>query len=375
MLKKFFFILIALFVFTLIFEVIFSIFFYYKTGYSGPIFRLFLKETKTQEAIIGETIKLDTSTNKMVPGKYLVKGIEYNINSYGFRGKEFLIKNKHNCRVISLGGSITLGQEKSYPFLLENMLLKKNKNCESLNFGMASKGLNYIEELFFNEVLSYDPNFITIMANRNSTMYDSYGSGSKSPGIIKSRFDYSIYRVNKFLFSNFMIFRFLDLSMKRVVFILSEDNSKIVNPKDESLLHSINYFDNKYFNQLSNIAKACEKNKIKLILIKEPYFLDINFQKKIKNLSREKLLEKLIKYKEEDYENKNVLFWSYTNALLNNIFDDIQKNFQNVIVVDPTDILYSQSKEKNFLNDGNHLKDNGHIIVAEEIFKKIKQYF
>ena len=122
MLKKFFFILIALFVFTLIFEVIFSIFFYYKTGYSGPIFRLFLKETKTQEAIIGETIKLDTSTNKMVPGKYLVKGIEYNINSYGFRGKEFLIKNKHNCRVISLGGSITLGQEKSYPFLLENML-------------------------------------------------------------------------------------------------------------------------------------------------------------------------------------------------------------------------------------------------------------
>ena len=76
-----------------------------------------------------------------------------------------------------------------------------------------------------------------------------------------------------------MIFRFLDLSMKRVVFILSEDNSKIVNPKDESLLHSINYFDNKYFNQLSNIAKACEKNKIKLILIKEPYFLDINFQK------------------------------------------------------------------------------------------------
>ena len=35
---------------------------------------------------------------------------------------------------------------------------------------MASS-LNYIEELFFNEVLSYDPNFITIMANRNSTMY------------------------------------------------------------------------------------------------------------------------------------------------------------------------------------------------------------
>ena len=53
----------------------------------------------------------------------------------------------------------------------------------------------------------------------------------------------------------------------------------------------------------------------------------------------------------------------------------IFKNFQNVIVVDPTDILYSQSKEKNFLNDGNHLKDNGHIIVAEEIFKKLNNIF
>ena len=53
------------------------------------------------------------------------------------------------------------------------MIIKKNDKCESLNFGMTSKGLNYIEELFFNEVIEYDPNIVTIMTNRNSTMYDS----------------------------------------------------------------------------------------------------------------------------------------------------------------------------------------------------------
>ena len=50
-------------------------------------------------------------------------------------------------------------------------------------------------------------------------------------------------------------------------------------------------------------------------------------------------------------------------------------NYKNVIVVDPTSLLYSMKKEENFLPDGNHLNNNGHIIVAEEIYKKIKNKF
>ena len=111
------------------------------------------------------------------------------------------------------------------------MIIKKNDKCESLNFGMTSKGLNYIEELFFNEVIEYDPNIVTIMTNRNSTMYDSYGSGSISPGIISSKLDYYIYRLNRFLFTNLMTFRFLDLSIKRIKFISSNNTSKIVNQR------------------------------------------------------------------------------------------------------------------------------------------------
>ena len=375
MLKKFNFYLITLSIFVIIFEIIFSTFFYFKSDFTGPIFILFLKDTKTTEEMIMESVKIDPATNKMVPGKYTIDGVKYLVNSKGFRGDNFSNSNRNDCRIISLGGSITLGVEKSYPDLLGKMILKKNEKCESLNFGMGSKGLNYVEELFFNEVIGYEPNIITIMANRNATMYDSYGSGSKSPGIISSKKDYFIYMMNRFLFSNLMTFRFLDLSMKRIMFISSKDTSKIVNPTNESLLHSINYFKEKYHNQLANIAKVSEEKDIKIVLIKEPYYLDLKLQNEINKFSRKELLEKLIDYQKEDYEDKNVLFWVYTNALLNSIFDDIQKKYKNVFVVDPTIILYNEKKEKNFLADGNHLTNNGHYIVAKEIFKEIEKYF
>ena len=66
------------------------------------------------------------------------------------------------------------------------------------------------------------------MANRNSTMYDSYGSGSKTPGNISSKRQYYIYRINKFLFSNIMTYRFFDLSYRRVNFLISKDNANLV---------------------------------------------------------------------------------------------------------------------------------------------------
>ena len=91
-------------------------------------------------------------------------------------------------------------------------------------------------------------------------------------------------------------------------------------------------------------------------------------------LSR-KNFRKTNKYREEDYKDKNILFWVYTNALLNSILDDIGKKYENVLVVDPTVILYSEKKEKNFFDDGNHLKIQGHYIVAKEIFNEIEQYF
>ena len=171
-----------------------------------------------------------------------------------------------------------------------------------------------------------------------------------------------------------MTYRFIDLSLKKVIYLTSHNNTKIVNPRDSSLLHSINFFENKYFNQIANIAEACTKNDIQLVLIKEPYYLDINFQNQISKLSSKEILKRLINYQNDSYENKNNLFWIYTNAVLNKVFDDIKLKYKRVIVVDPTIKLYKQQKQINFLKDGNHLNNKGHELVADEIYKEIKGF-
>ena len=134
-------------------------------------------------------VKLNKFTNKMQPGIYIVDNVEYKINSKGFRGEEFTVNNNKNCRIISFGGSITLGFDEAYPHILGKKLKNLGIDCESLNFGMTSKGLNYIENLIINEAIKYSPNIITIMTNRNATMYDSYGSSSVAPDVILNNFE------------------------------------------------------------------------------------------------------------------------------------------------------------------------------------------
>ena len=74
---------------------------------------------------------------------------------------------------------------------------------------------------------------------------------------------------------------------------------------------------------------------------------------------------------EENYR-INQIFLDLHKPFLNNYMDKIKEDFNEVIIVDPTQKLYSMEKEKNFLKDGNHLNNNGHIILAEEIYRKIK---
>ena len=365
------FITMSIFIIFLILEIICSVFFVYNSRYHGPLIKIFSNNTESQLANDIQAIQLDKSTNKMLPGTYEIDGVTFNINSKGFRGKEFDLENKNTCRIISFGGSVTLGFEKAYPAVLETKLKKNEKNCESLNFGMVSKSLNYIEDLMINEAIKYSPNIITIMTNRNSTMYDSYGSSSITPDIISNNFDFYIYKINKYLFSKIMTYRFVDLSYRRMVSWLYKAESKIVDPYNPKAFHLINYFEFKYINQITNIINFCKKNNIKVILIKEAYYLDPDYQKSLKNLNKEELLTKLINYHKQKGENKEKLFWMYTNAILNNALDEVKKQNPDIIVVDPTDKLYMNAKNINFTNDGNHLTNSGHEIVANEIYNSI----
>ena len=77
MLKNFFFYIITLSLFLIIFEITFSTFFILNLVLQDRFLNYFLKEIKTTEEMIMESVKIDPATNKMVPGKYTINGIKY----------------------------------------------------------------------------------------------------------------------------------------------------------------------------------------------------------------------------------------------------------------------------------------------------------
>ena len=226
--KNLFFFIFANILLFLILELLLTFFFiYHQSNYFGPIAKIFYEtETKKKDTNIYE-VRWDKRTQKMVPGTYRHNNVEFKVNSLGFLGEEFSIKNEKGCRIISFGGSTTAGLESYYPYpkILEKKLHNNNFDCEVLNFGFSGKSLNFIENLLVNEAVNYSPNIITIQSNRNAVMYDSYGNSSISPDVISSKFDYYYYKLKMFLFSKIMTYRFIELAGKRIISIFYDDNN------------------------------------------------------------------------------------------------------------------------------------------------------
>ena len=355
-------------------EIIFTIFFiFHASNFYGPLAKLVLKSGINEEKSNIYNIKWDNLNQKLYPGTYKYNDIEYKVNSRGFLGEEFSYKNKNGCRIIALGGSTTAGLEtnKPYPKILKEKFLKKKINCEVLNFGFSGKGLNFLENLLVNEAIDYSPNMITIMSNRNAIMYDSYGNSSISPDVIEDNLDLFIYKTESFLYSKVMVYRFFQLSYKRIISKLSSSENRIVDPYDTNNFRLKKYFETKYQNQMKNIYNFCKKRNIKVIFIKQGYYLDVPYQKSLKELPGKEILKKLMNYHTEPTTNKTRLFWIYTNIILNKSLDKIKEENPEVIIVDPIERLYNSPKEENFFKDGLHLKSNGNEIIADELIKSI----
>ncbi len=370
--KTLFFILSNVFLFFLI-EIIFTLFFvFHKSNYYGPFARLFL----TEKNIPGKTIKYDVQYSKktgmLMPGEYYYNDILYKVNKFGFIGEEVDIENKTGCRVVALGGSTTAGveTESPYPKILENLLNQNQLNCEVLNFGFSGKGLNFLEKILVNEVLKFNPNIVLLTSNRNSIMYNSYITSSVATDIISNKFQLMLYEIKNFLFLEVMSYRFINLAYNKSVSLLLDNENKIISPFDPTHFHSKKYFQNGYKDQILRINSYAEKKGIKLVLIKQAYFINPNLQAEINLLSKEEIIEKLINYNTEiNYPSNVDLFWIYTNAIMNKNLDEINSN--NIIVVDPTPLLYAKNKKDFFQKDGLHLIENGNKIIAEEIFKNL----
>ena len=371
--KKYFYIILTNIILFFLLEIFLTVFFiFHSTHYYGPLARIFLTEKNAPEKTLNYNIKYSKKTGMYVPGEYSFNNLKHTVNKFGFIGEEVNIENKNNCRLIALGGSTTAGIEtaKPYPKILENLLKQKQFDCDVLNFGFGSKALNYLEKILVKESSKFNPNIILLMNNRNSTMYDSYTTSSVATDVITNKFDLILYEIKNFLFLEVMTYRFMSLSYNRLISFLLDSENKIISPFNPKNFHSKKYFQNGYKDQILRINSYCEKKGIKLVLVKQAFFIDPEKQKKINKLSKNEIIKKLMNYsREKDYLDKQNLFWIYTNSILNKNFDEIKSN--NVIVVDPTTFLYEKRKEDFFQNDGLHLNENGNKIIAEYILKKL----
>ena len=203
-------------------------------------------------------------------------------------------------------------------------------------------------------------------------MYDSFGNSSVSPDVISSKFDYHLYNLKMFLFSEIMIYRFIELGGKRIISKIYDNENKIINPYSASAYHLKNYFTSKYINQINNIINFCRNNNIKVVLIKQPRHIDLEYQKTLNNLSKEEIVNKLLVYQKEKKRNKVDLFWMYTSEIIHKSLDEIKLNNPDIILVDPIEEILKLEKQINFLkNDDIHLTSHGNEIIAEKIMSSI----
>ena len=344
-----------------------SFIFFYEKKYS-----IFLKpflNILINPKVTNYEIQWDYKKNKIKPGKYKNQFTSYTINSMGFRGSEFNFKKKNNTtRIITFGGSTTIGLEspdnKTYPYLLEQKLNQSQiGNFEVFNMGLPSKSLNFIKNLFLTEAYKYDPDVIIIYSNRNSIMYDG---GSTEPFFDKIK-NQKIIQINYFLQENIMTYRLLYKFLKKI---------KNLNLKSEYLFSPFNnkgisyeYLINGYKNSLIEIINFSKSKEIKTILVKQAYYFEPNIIDEINKFSNEELIKL---YKEKFFIKKYNLseednFWIIFGSILNKNLDFFI-NYDNVIIVDPIKNLLTS--KQNF-TDYLHLTPEGNTILANEIFSSI----
>ena len=379
MLKKFSLNIILIFITLFLIELIFAIFFITRPN---PTISLIFKPFFSYEKIefLSRVEHFDYETNKYKPGLYKTKNFEYRINKDGFRGPEIYQNDlKIKCIGIAYGGSTTVGlesiYERTYPKILENLLNSSGKDCRILNAGVSSKSLKYIFNRIINEVDQYNPEFITIYNNRNSAWYDATTEKIGSD-IINDNFNLKLFKIRFFLEKNIMTYKFI----KKIFLKLNERKYGTPHPTAPNRTINIDYFENGYLNLIDQIYNFVEIRNIKLVLIKQIFYIDPVIQKKISMNTISENIELLKKYHKFDLE-KNLTkeiselqkienYSMITNIILNQQFDKIKKKYRNIIIVDKIDDFYKYDSSQ-MTYDGLHLNENGNKKIAQGIYETL----
>ena len=273
-------------------------------------------------------------------------------NKEGYRGEIKKNKKKNSYRIIAVGGSTTFGYgtkyDQSWPFLLEKKFLSDEKDVDVVNLGGLSHGMWAIhKDIIHYDYLDYD--CVIIFNGYNDINPDHLAKFSKRHNnLIFKLFGY-LPTLDVYLYEKIALMIYGDLakfySSKRTegkdeTFyfdnnkkILTEDENKKLQKKLEAKLKLNKPYED-YINEYSKVLNYLIKNRKRIIVIHQPNLSSLVLD--LQKLNVDNLLSK--------YEEILVL------------------NFRNLIDL----------QDKNLSMDGMHLTHEGNNIIAEEIYKNIK---
>ncbi len=339
---------------------------YQVTPILRPLIRLFSNNDLRPRQHSSNGPNWNYETDRMKPGRYSQENgwPDYTINSYGIRGDEFKIpKPKDIFRVLVLGSSSAFGAEcqdtETYPEVLEEILSRHStrRRVEVLNYGMSSKGLYYNARHYFEEVDRLAPDVVILNNVRNTWFYDQNQRVCNYFDIIFTN-RRILAKLNIFLTDNSLGFRLLRRAVEGYLF------KKWMGPGDR---YNKYFFEEIYYQAIRSMALDVKGRGGAFVIILEPYYQDPARQLDYKKHSNEELFKVL------NGESTMAPVGILPALIYNNIFR-LQKEFPDVIVLDPVETFIKKENEtpgKDYFIGHSHLTPKGSRLLAELITEKL----
>lgn len=220
------------------------------------------------------------------PSENMRSRLDFNINSLGFRGREFDVAQKKNrLRIFCSGGSTTAcdcnHDDETWPARLEQYLRDNQYDVEVVNAGV--QGWYSYQELlrFKNEIATYQPDIVLLHQGWNEEFEFSSLSLGKTwqprrvRNVIEENYLYCpphpVWSQNKIL----SFYLGLQQYFKKLVF---NRNMNFQNPERWKVLKNREYIL-AWFDNLAEFAKMADQNRILLYTVDYPGLVDFSDEK------------------------------------------------------------------------------------------------
>ncbi len=346
---------------------------YYVTPILRPLVRLFVAEDFVPRTMSMYEWPWDYKTDRARPGYYPnpldPQSPPYTINSFGLRGKEFLIpKTQGTYRIVVYGGSTTFGSEstddETYPARLEQILRQRtgNQDVEVINYGAHSKSLYWIAQQYFREVKRIEPDLIVINNIRN-TFFDQTQKYTPYTDIVTPNKAY-VLKVHLFLSDHLLLYRFMRRAIEKIQF------SAVMHPfvnrkegwmiKDGMLDETLpGFFNDLYPGVIEGIYTDAKKRGIRLMLVIEPIRCEPCIEIKGPTCMWGKCSDKVPLY-----------YDAFRRAI-----KKMQEQYPDIIVLDPVEDMIRLADQEphaqTIFYGALHLTPKGNMILADFIASKI----